>query len=210
MLLLAGLVFAAPYVRSAPVGVSGGLDLGWLVGGNASSYRSGFGERLAAGYGLSNTTEILLSIDHAHHVLDDAGGYFATLEPPPTALGGGRDVIGLAGGIRVGIDRVDEWSLPAERPRVYPYGTVQAGVAFTRTTIQAPGFTGPVLLQSGTVTPRLAVGLGAEVRFSRRVSALPHLDAAALFAEDAGEVDGTLRWGAEVRIAPGLDVRVGF
>lgn len=210
MVLLAGLVFAVPYVRSAPVGVSGGLDLGWLVGGNGSSYRSGFGERIAAGYSLANTTEILLSLDHSHHVLDDAGGYFPGFDPPPSALGGGRDVIGLCGGVRVAIDRVDEWSIPAERPRVYPYGAVQVGVAFTRTTIQAPAFSGPVVLQSVSAVPTIAVGVGAELRFSRVVSALPHLEAKALLAEDVGEVDGMRRWGAELRIAPGLDIRVGF
>lgn len=213
MLLLAGLALAAepgPYVRAAPLGIHAGLDLGWPVGGNGAGYRPGFGETVRVGYSVSNTSEILLTVDHAHHVLRDVGAYFPDLPAGSGDGAGGRDVIGLGLGLRVGIDRVDEWSLPARRLRVYPFVQVGAGVGFTDTTVETAGFGGPVVLHSVAVLPRLSAAPGAELRLSRRLSLLPRVDCALLVAEDVGEVDGRSHVGAEARVAPAMDVRVGF
>ncbi len=208
MLLLAGLSLAAPSV--AALGVHGGLDVGWLVGGNGAGYRSGFGERLAVGYSLTSTTEILLALDHAHYILDDASAYFVDPATPPEALGGGRDVIGLGAGLRVRFDLGGAPSTTAGRIRTSPYARFEAGMAYTRTAVQAAGFDGMVLIRSGSTLPRLTISLGAEVRTGARVSVLPHLDTTAVIAADESEVGAVPTWGAEVRVAPGIDVRVGF
>jgi len=211
VLLLATLAAAAPaYVSPARLGVEAGVDLGWLLGGNGAGHRAGVGQSLGASLAMGTATALLIEVGHEHHVVADGSAFFMDLAAPSDSVQGGRDAVTFGAGGRIGVDAVDESSLPGGRLRVYPGAQATIGVYAWRARLATVGLDGAAVLDSSGVAPWMEVGVGAELRLGQRLSLRPHLDVGLVVARDDGERDGDESWGAEARIAPALDARVGF
>jgi hypothetical protein len=191
------------------VSIVAGLGGSFLAGGNAPGYAGGLLERLALDFPTGDLVAFSLEIDHSRHALADAGAYFSSVENVPAgSLTGFRDYFVLSPGFR--------FAFPGGRPQdgvvtVRPFVLIGLGVAFTSTLLDGAGFDGRVALRSNTAWPAPSLAAGAEIRLSRRVDLLPHLEAQVHVFEDTAEsVGGPSRVTAEWRFQPALDVRINF
>lgn len=219
LLVLAALATAAPSGWSGPrvvgdvpprkVSIAAGIGGSWIVGENADGYGPGLAERLLVDVAAGEHAAFTLELDHARHTLEDAGAYFPAAKFPSGAITGFRDYLVVDAGFRFG----GEVGPPGDpgRVRVFPFGRVGIGLAFTSSLLDVPGFDGRVALRSNTVWPAPSLGTGVEVRVRRWLSLVPHVKTQVILTEDPAETSaGSSRVAAEWRFQPALDVSINF
>jgi len=190
------------------VSVAAGVGGSWILGSNADGYGGGLSERVVVGLATGELVAFTVELDHARHLLTDAGAYFPEAPIPQGALSGFRDYLVVDLGFRFGLP---VGSRDAARVHVVPYLRLGVGVAVTSTLLDLPGFDRRVALRSNTVWPAPSLAAGAEVRIRRWISLLPHLKTQVQVFEDSAEsIGGDTRVAAEWRLQPALDVSIHF
>lgn len=212
MLLLLSVALAQDPPADAPrersVSVATGAGVGFVLGGNGAGYGVGLAEHVGLDFRLSRVAAIQLDVDHSHHRLGDASGYFPDLVVPADSLTGTRDYLLADAGVRVSVDLARDADPDAVRP--VPFVRFGGGAAFSDTKLTAPAFSGQTELRSRLASPMVSVGVGVELKLRQWLSLTPHARFQAIVARDDGEIDAQTAVGVETRGQAILDVVFNF
>jgi hypothetical protein len=206
--ILAALAHASePAPRPILVGV--GLGGSFLAGeGSAAAFGGTWTERLAAHFAVSPFSSLGLELEHARHPLVDAGGLFEDGQAPEEEFSGGyRDYLVLDLGARVGFRTYAD-----ARPPIVPtpFFRLGMGAVFSATRFAFPSLQGTSAMESRATAPMLGIGLGCELRIRDWIGLTPQFKAEVLLAADRGEIDDVEVFRVESRLAPTLDLTLGF
>ncbi len=203
LLCLAFPAFAADRNPSAELG----LGLGLLAGGNGAGYGLGASQRLGVDVPAGPIHSVVVAVEHAHHVLQDATAYFPNDIVSPDALEGGRDRWALSLGARLQLQLADP---AADHLVVEPLAEVGMAFVASHTVLTLGGLDGAARLGNWDGAPAFFVGMGADVRVRTFLALVPALRVTIALQQDPPENGGQGLYGAEVRGDLSLSARVTF
>ncbi len=183
------------------------MGLGLLAGGNGSGYSLGGSERLGVDVPAGRIHSVVLSAEHAHHVLVNSRAYLPDETVPEDAIEGGRDRWEIGIGGRFQLQLADP---AADRILVEPLAEVGMALVVSHTAVVMPGFSGRTTLGSWDVAPALGLGLGADLRIRRFFALVPALRVAIALEDDPPENGGKSVFGVEARGGLSCSARVAF
>lgn len=207
-LLLALDAFARAPKSDRLVNVGVGAGAGLVAGAGEDAWGAGFGQRVAVGITPGGGFGALgLELTHSRHAIIDADALFPNASVPADAITGGRDLVTLDLGYRVGINIYGQ-----ERPEIQaiPFLRPAIGGALAATDLMVPSFAGQSRMISRALSPMVTLQAGCEVRFGHHFSLLPNIAGHVFLARNAGEQGEKETFDLEWHVLPALDASLSF